>query len=219
MIFRTAIPCTAILIAAALLSTAAAAQYKYTGPDGRVIYSDTPPPAAPKGAKPAVVEKKDVAASAQSASGAGLPFALQQASRNFPVLLYVSANCAGCDAGKAFLTKRGIPFAEKTVKSNEDIAALTKLTGATTVPVLTVGRNKSVGFEAGAWGESLDTAGYPAASQLPAGYKQVAAEPVVPVVADKPAATAEAKPKPEAAPPPPPPPASAADRPTWFKGF
>ncbi len=206
-----------IPVAAALLSTTAAAQYKYTGPDGRVIYSDTPPPAAPKGGKPQAVEKKDIAASAQSSGGTPLPYALQQASRNFPVTLYTAAECAACASGRAFLTKRGIPFTEKTVKSNEDIAALNKVAGAATVPVITIGSTKHLGFEAGAWGESLDTAGYPATSQLPPGYKAPAAASLVP---EKPPATAEAKPKPEAAAPPaPPPPAQTGERPNWFKGF
>ena len=212
MIFRTV-----ILITAALIGSSAAAQYKYTGPDGRVIYSDTPPPAAPKGSKPQAVEKKDIAASVQSSGGTPLPYALQQASRNFPVTLYTATECSACASGRAFLTQRGIPFTEKTVKSNEDIAALSKLAGAATVPVITIGSNKHLGFEAGAWGESLDTAGYPATSQLPPGYKAPAAAALVP---EKPPATAEAKPKPEAAAPPaPPPPAQTGERPTWFKGF
>lgn len=207
------------MIVAALLSTTAAAQYKYTGPDGRVIYSDTPPPAAPKGAKPQAVEKKDIAASVQSSGGTPLPYALQQAARGFPVTLYTAADCSSCVTGKAYLTKRGIPFTEKTIKSNEDIAALNKLAGAASIPFITIGNNKHVGFEAGAWGESLDAAGYPETSQLPPGYRAPAPSALVP---EKPPASAEAKPKPEAeaaAPPPPPPAAGGADRPGWFKGF
>ena len=215
MIFRIAM--LVIPVAAALLSAPAAAQYKYTGPDGRVIYSDTPPPAAPKGAKPPPVEKKNIAAGVQSSGGTPLPYALQQASRSFPVTLYTAAECAACASGRAYLTKRGIPFTEKTVKSNEDIAALTKLAGAATIPVLTVGSNKQVGYEAGAWGDALDAAGYPATSQLPAGYKAPVAAALVP---EKPPEPAEAKPKPEAAAPPsPPPPAQTGEKPTWFKGF
>ncbi len=216
MIFRSAIPCTAILIAAALMGTTAAAQYKYTGPDGRVIYSDTPPPAAPKGAKVPAVEKKNIAASVQSSGGPPLPFALQQASRNFPVTLFAAADCGGCDQGRAYLNKRGIPFSEKLVKSNQDIDEMKKLTGATAIPVLMVGSNKQAGFGEAEWGALLDTAGYPASNQLPPGYKAPAATAVVP---EKPPATAEAKPKPEAAAPPPPTAATDADRPNWFKGF
>ncbi len=198
-----------------LAASAAWGQYKYVGPDGRVVYSDTPPPASVKG-----VQKKPVATGTPEASGgANLPYALQQSSRNFPVTLYTAANCGGCDSGRAYLTKRGIPFTEKSVKSNEDIEALKQLTGSTSIPVLLVGSTKLAGYESGAWGESLDAAGYPATSQLPPGYKPPAATSAAP---DKPAPTAQAQPKPEAAAPPAPPPPSPANggsRPEWFKGF
>ena len=213
MIFRTALVITVVL-----MSATTAAQYKYTGPDGRVIYSDTPPPAAPKGAKPLAVQKKDLAASVQSSGSTPLPFVLQQASRNFPVTLFAAADCGGCDQGRAYLNKRGVPFSEKLVKSNQDIDEMKKLTGATAIPVLKVGSNQQAGVGEAEWGALLDTAGYPTSNQLPPGYKAPAATAVVP---EKPPATAAAKPKPEEAAPPPPPPAAAdaGPRPGWFKGF
>lgn len=208
---------TAFFFAACFCAAHALAQYKYTGPDGRVVYSDTPPPASVKGA-----QKVPVAPSAAPPDGASnLPFALQQPARNFPVTLYSAPSCAGCDAGRAFLIKRGIPFTEKTVKSIEDIRELTKATGATSIPVLTVGPNKQAGFEASAWGEALDSAGYPQTSQLPPSYKSPPAISAAPP--EKPAPTAQAQPKPaeaEAPPAPPAPPASdPGNRPAWFKGF
>ena len=209
MIFRTT-----LVVIACFATSSVLAQYKYIGPDGRVVYSDSPPPANVKG-----VQKKDLAAGAQSAGGASnLPFALQQVSRNFPVTLYTTANCGGCDQGRAYLSKRGIPFSEKTVKSNEDIEALKQQAGATSLPALLVGGNQQVGFEPGAWGELLDTAGYPPTSQLPPSYKAPAATPTVP---EKPAPTAQAQPKPEAATPPAPSPPAAdtSARPGWFKGL
>ena len=209
MIFRT------IIFAVACLATSVAvAQYKYVGPDGRVVYSDTPPAANAKG-----VQKKPLGAGApEAAAGPNLPYALQQASRNFPVTLYTTADCGVCDAGRAFLSKRGIPFTEKTVKSSKDIDALKQLSGSTSIPVLLIGSAKQSGFEAGAWGEALDVAGYPATSQLPPGYKGPA---VVSAAPEKPAPTAQTQPKPEAAAPPAPAPpaADASGRPGWFKGF
>ena len=204
--------------AASFFCTAhALAQYKYTGPDGRVVYSDTPPPASVKG-----VQKTAIAPATAPAGGASnLPYALQQASRISPVTLFTAPGCAACDAGRAFLTKRGIPFTEKTIKSNEDVQVLTKISGATSIPVLTVGPNKHSGFEAVAWGEALDSAGYPQTSQLPPGYKPPPATSAAPP--EKPAPTAQAQPKPveaEAPPAPPAPPAGdPGNRPAWFKGF
>ena len=207
-----------LFFAACFSATHALAQYKYTGPDGRVIYSDTPPPASVKG-----VQKTAIVPAAASTDGASnLPYALQQASRTSPVTIFTAPGCTACDAGRAFLTKRGIPFTERTIKSNEDVQALTKITGATSIPVLTVGPNKQTGFEAGAWGETLDIAGYPQTSQLPPGYKPpaVATSAAPP---EKPAPSAQAQPKPveaETPPAPPAPPASdQGDRPAWFKGF
>ena len=225
MIFRTAIPCTAILIAAALFSTAAAAQYKYTGPDGRVIYSDTPPPSAPKGAKPPPVEKKDLSSGTTSTGAANLPYALGQTTKNFPVTLYTTAGCDGCDQGRTFLSKRGIPFAEKTVSTNEDLVALKSLAGSSGLPVMTVGNNKLMGYEPTAWGAALDTVGYPATSALPASYKAPAAVAVVPKkppeqASEKAPAKPEAAPDTAAAPAAPAvAPEATAQRPTWFRGF
>lgn len=201
-----------LVLTVGLCAAVAHAQYKYVGPDGRVIYSDTPPPANVKGA-----QKKDLAVGAPSVSGgSNLPFPLQQASRSFPVTLYTAANCAGCDAGKAYLNKRGIPFSEKTVKSNEDIEILKQISGATSVPVIIIGSTKQSGFDANAWGDSLDAAGYPKTSALPPGYRQTAAVSAAPEApAPKP------QPKPEAAPVSTTEPAPAPDpnRPSWFKGF
>ena len=212
MIFRTLFFVTASLVAATAL-----AQYKYVGPDGRVVYSDTPPPANVKG-----VEKKALAPrTPEDNAGSNLPYALQQSVRTFPVTLYTAETCPGCEAGRAFLVKRGIPFTEKTVKSNDDIEALRKATGSAAVPVLVVGNSKYPSYEPGAWGDLLDSGGYPQTSQLPPSYKPPAVTSAAP---EKQATTAQApaQPKPApAAPPQPPaaPPESSSGRPEWFKGF
>ena len=58
-------------VSLSLFSAVACAQYKYIGPDGKVVYSDTPPPANAKG-----VQKTNLGGSA-AASASSLPFALQ----------------------------------------------------------------------------------------------------------------------------------------------
>jgi hypothetical protein len=72
------------------------------------------------------------------------------------------------------LNERGIPFSEKTVKSNEDIAALRKNTKEDQLPVLTVGGSKESGFSAAAWGTALTAAGYPESNRLPKTYRNAA---------------------------------------------
>jgi len=161
-------------IVLALSAGAAHAQlYKWVGPDGRITYSDTPPPAAAK------VETKPIG-SAAPASGAALPYELAQAVRNHPVTLYSTANCIPCDDGRKLLNDRGVPFTEKTVSTNEDIAALRAAGGDGNLPLLTVGRTPQHGFEPGAWNTALTAAGYPASSQLPKSYRNPPAAPAAP---------------------------------------
>ena len=202
-------------MAIAAFSINASAQYKYVGPDGKVVYSDQPPPSSVKG-----VQKTTIGGNTPAASASTLPFALQGPSKNFPVTLYTAPGCAACDLGRAYLTKRGVPFSEKTITTPEDSALLTEMAGSNSIPVMTIGRNKQVGFEVGAWGGALDSAGYPENNILPPGYK---APPRGPAAPQKVAPVAEAKAKPEAAPtaasPAPPTSTPGADSPNWFKGF
>ena len=230
----------ACLIAAlaALGSTAAFAQYKYIGPDGRVVYSDQPPPPSAKPiAKPAgsgAAAPAAAASTASSASSAGLPYVLQQAVKTFPVTLYTTNECEACTQGRNYLTKRGVPFTEKTVRNADDLKVFKEATGAGQVPVMMLGNNKQVGFEEGAWNGALNVAGYPPNNLLPASYKNPPAAPSAPFTPDSKTAAAPTAPDAPGAPPaagnaPAPgnapsvgstPPADpAANRPSWFKGF
>lgn len=149
--------------------------YKWVGPDGKVTYSDTPPPSSAK-----QVEKKAVSFGDTAASS--LPFELAETARNSPVTLYTSPQCAPCDAGRTLLTGRGIPFTEKTVTTNEDIAKLRLAGGDGQLPLLVVGRSKQKGFESSGWSASLTAAGYPESSKLPASYRNPAPEAAAPPV-------------------------------------
>jgi len=173
-------PKVSVLVLTLLLAAGAAhAQlYKWVGPDGKVTYSDLPPPKTAKR-----VEQKDLAGGAGGAGGAdiaNLPYELAQAARNQPVTLYSGDKCEPCDQGRSYLKQRGIPFAEKTVTSNDDYARMKQQTSESRLPVLTIGRNKQAGFEAGAWGTALSVAGYPATSMLPKTWRQPAAEAAAP---------------------------------------
>ena len=207
-------------LALALLASAASAQYKYIGPDGRVVYSDTPPPASVKRS-----EKPAIGGSAPASGTSNLPYELGLAAKNFPVTLYTAPDCEGCNQGRTFLSKRGIPFAEKTITTNNDVVEFKRVAGGSGLPVMTVGGNKLLGFEPTAWGTSLDSAGYPAASVLPPSYRPPAATSLVPQKPPAPAPlqATQGDPKPDApaagdtqtaAPA-----APQAERPAWFRGF
>jgi glutaredoxin len=169
--------------------------YRIVGPDGRVSYSDQPPPAA--NARPA-------AAAPGSAGPASpqLPFELRQISSRFPVTLYTSNECAPCNSGRNLLNARGIPYAEKTVGTNEDAEALKRLSGQVSLPLLTIGSQQIQGYSDGEWTQFLDAAGYPKQSALPTAYRRPAPTPLVavqaPTTAPKPT-TAQVQPS--AAPP------------------
>lgn len=164
-----------VFILALLVAGAAHAQlYKWVGSDGKITYSDVPPPKTA-----AQVEQKNIRA-ASGVNTAGLPYELAQAASNHPVTLYSGDKCVPCDDGRAYLKQRGIPFSEKTVTTSDDLARLKQATGESGLPVLTVGRNKQAGFEAGAWGAALTAAGYPQTSRLPKTWRQPAAEAAAP---------------------------------------
>lgn len=154
------------------IGTAQAALYKWVGPDGKTTYSDLPPPKSARLEK-AVLKSGD-------AVGSALPYALAEASKNHPVTLFTGAQCSPCTEARDFLKKRGIPFAEKSVVSNDDIAKLREVSGDAQLPVLLIGRSKQLGFEPGAWNLALTAARYPQQSNLPADYQFAPAEPAAP---------------------------------------
>jgi glutaredoxin len=156
-----------------LAASAHAQLYKWVGPDGKVTYSDTPPPRTAS-----KVETKSLSDSTVSTSG--FPFELAEAVKGNPVTLYTSADCAPCNDGRKLLTARGIPFSEKTVTSKDDIAKFRQLDSEGKMPLLMVGRNRERGFEAGAWNGVLTAAGYPQTSKLPRNYQQPSAQAMAP---------------------------------------
>ncbi len=183
------------LVAAALtlasLALPAHAVYKIVGPDGKVTYSDTPPPTG--GA--AKVQSVAVGSGGGAPNLSGLPYELQQAASKYPVTLYSTSGCRPCDAGRQLLQQRGVPFAEKTFgTTSADQAALQSLTGGSTnLPVLTIGQQQLKGVTPSEWNSYLDAAGYPRESKLPASYRAPASTQMVsPAAAAAPAETAPA---------------------------
>jgi glutaredoxin len=149
-----------VLCCLAVAAAQAANVYRWVGADGKVHYSDTPPPAGSKN-----VEQKRV--DGNLADDGALPYAVQQAVKKFPVTLYVT-NCGeGCDKAREHLKRRGVPYAEKNPAENQtDREALNKLLGSVEVPTLVVGKSPTKGYEVGLWDAALDEAGYPKTNSL-----------------------------------------------------
>ena len=183
----------------ATLACAAGAQsvYRIVGPDGKVSYSDKPP--ADPGTKAA---HAPVAPLPGTAGGlAGLPFELRQAASRYPVTLYTGPDCGPCGTGRAYLASRGVPFTEKSVSTRDDLSALQRLSGAVTLPFVTIGGQQLSGYSESEWSEFLNAAGYPRTSQLPPSYRQPAATPLVVAATPKAAAPATTDAAPTAAAP------------------
>lgn len=162
---------TLLTLACALAASAAHAQYKWIDADGRVNYSDQPPPATAK----KVIPLKGAAA--EGSVEVTLPFAVQQAARNFPVVLYTDDKCEPCSKGREHLRLRGIPYAEKTVTTAADLEELKKAGGSDRLPFLRVGRYTSTGYAGPEWDGLLDAAGYPRTNSLPRTYQPPTAQP------------------------------------------
>ncbi|WP_439115363.1 glutaredoxin family protein [Hydrogenophaga sp.] len=163
--------------------------YRMVGPDGRVTYSDQPPPANVN-ARPVGSATTNIAASAN----AQLPFELRQVSSRFPVTLYTSTDCVPCNSGRNLLNTRGIPYVEKTINTAQDSEALKRLSGAASLPFLTIGSQQIKGYSDTEWTQFMNAAGYPKQSVLPSSYRRPAAMPLVAVKAAEPASAAPAAP-------------------------
>ena len=154
------------LLSALLLHGTASAQtlYRWVDKDGRVHYTQQKPP--PGEAKTVEQRRLGPAPAAQPATGSGqIPFAIQQAMSNYPVILYTSPSCkSGCPEARALLQKRGVPFRDVSVFEQATNDFLKNIAGAAMVPTLTVGSQVLKGFEEGAFNDALDTAGYPKSS-------------------------------------------------------
>lgn len=187
MLARPVVAAVLLGCAAAFSGGAAAQQiYRIVGPDGKVTFSDRPPEDAK--AKATIAPTVGVA----GGGGQSLPFELRNVVQRFPVTIYTAANCAACASARTFLGSRGVPYTERTVGSNEDIEALSRLAGSATVPFATIGSQQLKGFSESEWGQFLDAAGYPKSSILPPGYRNPTPAPLVAVQSPTRPQTAEA---------------------------
>jgi glutaredoxin len=173
---------TLVALAGIAACAAALAQYKVVGPDGRVTYTDTPPPPSSGSRVSKLGENPSVI------SQVSLPLELRQAVQRYPVTLYTLKTCEPCDAARTFLRTRGVPFTEKLVLTGEDGDAMMRLTGGREAPSISIGAQVLRGFASDNWSSYLDSAGYPRDSHLPSNYQFPAATPLTeppPAPADK----------------------------------
>jgi glutaredoxin len=146
---------TALVAALVAVTSTAQTVHRWIDSNGRVQYSDQPPP---PGAKDA--QLRNVQGSSIQNNEASLTTA--DAQKKNPVTLYVTECGESCDAAKSFLNKRGVPHsvvdptrsAELNKKFKDD-------TGSNVLPVLRVGQRNLTGWSESNWASALDSAGYP----------------------------------------------------------
>lgn len=152
------------------LCSAALAQFKVVGPDGKVTYTDRPP---------ADGKLTQVKSSTGASSDPTLPFALRGVAERFPVTLYTSSDCGdACNSARDLLKQRGIPHRERTVDTVEDRKAWQQLNMGTMLPLVRIGAQVHSGFNVDEWTNTLNLAGYPLKSALPSNYKMASAAPL-----------------------------------------
>ena len=157
--------------------------FNWVDKEGKVHYSDTPPADAAD-----IVRKK---LSSQKPQVEDLPYETQRAQQNFPVTLYVTGGCgAPCDQARSLLNKRGVPFSEKLLNTQQEIDTFYKTSGSNGAPTLAIGNAYLSGFLEAKWNGELDVAGYPKT----ASYRQRVAPPPKPPEPEKPSAESQGAP-------------------------
>jgi glutaredoxin len=172
------------LVAAGLLAAAlpASALFKVIAPDGSITYTDQPP--TDPTSRVVAANPRGLPLPAADTAPA-LPADLKGVAARYPVTLYTSPDCAPCVSARLLLNRRGIPYAERSVSTPEDVDAFSRTVGSRMLPSLMVGKQALVGLSESDWQSYLDAAGYPRESRLPSNYRQ---PPAAPVVAGRPAA-------------------------------
>ena len=156
---QTVMQVLAVSAAALVLAAGAHAQdkqvYRYVDGEGRVVYSDKPPPANAKDAQTKRIGGNYIETDPLSITE-------QQATERFPVTLYSFACGELCDSATGLLNKRGVPYTTVDVQTPDGAKKLQAISGEMTAPVLAVG-DKLVykGFNEARWQQMLDDAGYP----------------------------------------------------------
>jgi hypothetical protein len=159
-----------------LISGLAAAQvqqvYRYIDLDGRVVYSDKPPPPTAKDAQAKRI-------GANSIETSDLSYATAQAQERYPVTLYSFSCGVVCDTAQGVLNKRGVPHTVIDVSVGDGAERLKRLSGGLDAPTIQVGDQYATGFNEGKWQAMLNDAGYP---KTPPPRTTPVGRPPVPIV-------------------------------------
>ena len=128
--------------------------YRSIDKDGKVHYGDSPLAGSE--------DVEQLKLGNEPVANEDLPYETQRAMQNFPVTLYTFPDCgSACQKARDLLSKRGIPFTERSLVKQEDADAFRKDSGDSQAPAATIGKTWLKGFQAVQWDSELDIAGYP----------------------------------------------------------
>ena len=152
----------AVLVTTLAVAPAYAAKlYKWVDERGNISYQDRPPPEGV-----GRVEEKTLRDG--PGWGRSSPEAAVAAAKS-PVTLYMVPKCSSCDAARAYLKKRGVPFSEVNVseKNRQAQQEMVKKFGELSVPTITVGGKVMQGYVESLLAGELDQAGQPKTAASP----------------------------------------------------
>jgi glutaredoxin len=155
-VFALSLPALRAFLALACLAmaaTPAAAQvYKWTGPDGRVHYGDTPP----------VGEKKqELRIGVQSFGGPAEVDTWTRVLKRAPavgtsvppgsaITMFSTSWCPHCKRAKAYFGRKGVAFREVDIEASDAGRREFEAYGGKGVPLILVGEHRMRGFDPGA---------------------------------------------------------------------
>ena len=128
--------------------------YKWTDAQGRIHYSDSPPPEA---------KAKQVKIKVSSIQGPAVVSALTAsppAKSKDKVRIYTTPWCGYCKKAKAHLAAKSVLYEEVDVEASEQGRSEFTRIGGHGVPVILVGRQRMDGFSAAALDAMLAAAGW-----------------------------------------------------------
>ena len=149
------------LAVAALAALPAAAQvYKWTGPDGRTHYGDSPPENAPKQqlridvqsfGGPAEVDTWTKVLKRPPAVDTSRP-------RGEAITMFSTSWCPHCKRAKSYFAQKGVSFREVDIEASDSGRREFEQYGGSGVPLIIVGERRMRGFDAGAMDRLLASA-------------------------------------------------------------
>lgn len=143
-------------LAFALASQLVCAQpYKWIDVQGRTHYGDRPP--AEARARP-VTTPINTYSGAPVLQAAGSPASMAAARKS--LVIYTTPTCGYCQAAKAHMNRRGIPYSERDVTISESNEREFRQKGGRGVPLIVAGSRTLNGYSAESLEELLKVAGY-----------------------------------------------------------